>query len=128
MKPTSSVNSFPPAQGSSAAHSPLAQDIVIETAKGALILAVLERLYLTRNSSWLEARGWRATMTRASATTRRPPVHASRAHPSDAAAPWGRKITWTTWRFRCGGERGAGSGERERLRWHAQARASFLAR
>jgi hypothetical protein len=32
------------------------QDIVIEALKGALILAILERLCLTRNSTWLEAR------------------------------------------------------------------------
>jgi hypothetical protein len=32
------------------------QDILIEALKGALILAILERLYITRNSSWLEVR------------------------------------------------------------------------
>jgi hypothetical protein len=31
-----------------------AQDILIESLKGALILALLERLCLTRNSNWLE--------------------------------------------------------------------------
>jgi hypothetical protein len=30
------------------------QDIVTEALKGAIILAILERLFLTRNSGWLE--------------------------------------------------------------------------
>ena len=41
------------------------QDILIEALKGALILAVLERFYITRNSSWLEVR----THTRATLST-----------------------------------------------------------
>jgi hypothetical protein len=40
------------------------QDILIEALKGALILAVLERLYITRNSSWLEARTHRGRRCR----------------------------------------------------------------
>jgi hypothetical protein len=30
-----------------------AQDILLEALKGALVLAVLERLYVTRNSQWV---------------------------------------------------------------------------
>lgn len=36
------------------AHAPLRPQIVIEALKGALILAILERLCLTRNQNWLE--------------------------------------------------------------------------
>ena len=32
------------------------KDVAIEAAKAALILAILERLFLTSNASWLEAR------------------------------------------------------------------------
>ncbi len=33
------------------------QDIAVEAVKGTVALIILERLFLTRNSSWLEVRG-----------------------------------------------------------------------
>ena len=33
------------------------QDIAIEAVKGTVVLIIMERLFLTGNSSWLEARG-----------------------------------------------------------------------
>ncbi len=33
------------------------QDIAIEAVKGTVVLIIMERLFLTRNSSWLEVRG-----------------------------------------------------------------------
>jgi hypothetical protein len=40
-----------------------AQDIVKEAVKGVIILAILERLFLTRPVSWLEVRASSATLS-----------------------------------------------------------------
>ena len=45
------------------------KDVAIEAAKAAVILAILERLFLTSNASWLEARANRKLSTAACALT-----------------------------------------------------------